>query len=113
MKTDETTGQPITGDAEQTVRSVRERYGIARTGSVLPPQAGCCGGGSEQLIALGIGYTPSPQLLLTAPTSASAARADRQLGLELARPSSTSAPARVDAIPWPHAVGRRGMPAST
>ena len=67
MKSDDTTGQPIHGDGEQTVRSVRERYGtIARTGSgCCPPQAGCCGGGSsEQLIALGIGYTPADLELL-------------------------------------------------
>jgi len=66
MKRDDTTTTPIHGDPEQTVRSVRERYGaIARTGSgCCPPQAGCCGGGSEQLIALGIGYTPADLKLL-------------------------------------------------
>ncbi len=66
MNSDKTTGQPNLGDPEQTVRWVRERYGtIARTGpGCCPPQAGCCGGTSEQAIALGIGYTPADLELL-------------------------------------------------
>ena len=65
MTHDERDARLTQPDPERTVQSVRERYGtIARTGSgCCPPQAGCCGG-AEQLIALGIGYTPTDLTLL-------------------------------------------------
>ena len=113
MKADETTAPPTHGDPEQTVHSVRERYGaIARTGSgCCPPQAGCCGGGSEQLIALGIGYTPVDLQLLPdgANLGLGCGAPIGQLGLE---PGETvldlGSGAGVDAILAARAVGPAG-----
>jgi len=53
-------------DPEQTVRSVRERYGtIARSGSsCCPPRTGCCGSGPELVTAIGLGYTAADLELL-------------------------------------------------
>ena len=66
MSNNETDSRPSPDDAQRTVDAVRDRYGaIARTGSgCCPPQASCCGSSPNQVIAIGIGYTPADLGLL-------------------------------------------------
>jgi len=61
MTTKEETDTVDRDKPEEIVRTVRERYGaIATDGSTgcCTPVTSCCGSESEQLVALGVGYTP-------------------------------------------------------